>query len=94
MGIRRTPEMRALTSAQRKAADAGYVLDSTRRVLALLREAGVKITLFVIGEPLQWYPELWEEILADGHEMGLHAFRHYLIDDLETLRADLEQAVP
>ncbi|MDR2849332.1 MAG: polysaccharide deacetylase family protein [Verrucomicrobiota bacterium] len=89
-----TPELRALTSAERKALDAGYVLDSTRRVLALLREAGVKITLFVIGEQLEWYPELGEEILADGHELGLHAFRHYRIDDLETLRADLDQAAP
>jgi peptidoglycan/xylan/chitin deacetylase (PgdA/CDA1 family) len=89
-----TPELRALTSAQRKAADAGYVLASTRRVLALLREAGARITLFVIGEQLEWYPELGEEILADGHELGLHAFRHYRIDDLETLRRDLEQAMP
>ena len=74
-----TPEMRRLTSAERKAADAGYVLESTRRVLAMLRESGVRITLFVIGEQLEWYPELGEMILADGHELGLHAFRHYRI---------------
>jgi hypothetical protein len=36
-----TPGLRALTSAQRKAADAGYVLDSTRRVLALVSGAVV-----------------------------------------------------
>jgi len=89
-----TPEMRQLTSAQRKAADAGYVLESTRRVLAMLRESGVRITLFVIGEQLEWYPELGEMILADGHELGLHAFRHYRIDSLNTLRADLDQAMP
>ena len=89
-----TPELRQLTSKERKAADAGYVLESTRRVLALLRESGVRLTLFVIGEQLEWYPELGEMILADGHELGLHAFRHYRIDDLGTLRSDLEQAMP
>lgn len=89
-----TPDMRRLTSQERKALDAGYVLESARQVLAILREAGVHITLFVIGEQLEWYPQLGEMIIADGHELGLHAFRHYRIDTLDALRADLDQAMP
>jgi peptidoglycan/xylan/chitin deacetylase (PgdA/CDA1 family) len=89
-----TPDMRRLTSRERKALDAGYVLESARQVLAMLREAGAHITLFVIGEQLEWYPQLGEMIVADGHELGLHAFRHYRIDTLDALRADLDQAMP
>ncbi len=89
-----TPYYRGLSSTERKAADDGYLVDSTRRVLSILREHGAQITFFVIGEQLEWYPELAEMILTDGHEMGLHAYRHYRIDDLQTLRADLTCAAP
>jgi len=89
-----TPEFRNLTSEQRKRMDDGYLPGSTRTVLRWLREARAKITMFMVGEQFGWYPELVEEILADGHELGLHAFRHYRIDTLDQLRADLEKAMP
>ncbi len=89
-----TPEMRQLTSAERKAMDNGYLLDSVRKVLALLREHDVRLTMFLVGEQYEWHPEIPELILADGHELGLHAYRHYRIDDLATLRQDLEKAAP
>jgi peptidoglycan/xylan/chitin deacetylase (PgdA/CDA1 family) len=89
-----TPEFRSMTSLQRKQADNGYLLYSMRKVLGWLRESNVKLTLFMIGEQFDWYPELVEEILSDGHELGLHAYRHYRIDDSATLRQDLECAMP
>ena len=89
-----TPEMRRLSSQERKAMDNGYLPGSVRKVLALLRDHGVRLTMFLVGEQYDWYPELPEQILADGHELGLHAYRHYRIDDLATLRQDLEKAMP
>jgi peptidoglycan/xylan/chitin deacetylase (PgdA/CDA1 family) len=89
-----TPELRGLGSAERKALDNGYVLESMRKVLALLREYRVKMTMFVVGQQVEWYPELPEMILADGHELGLHSHIHYPIESAEALRKDLAQAMP
>lgn len=89
-----TPELRAASSAERKALDDGYVLESTRRVLSLLKEYDARITLFVVGQQLEWYPELADLIRAGGHELGLHSHVHYPIESAEALRRDLEQAVP
>jgi len=89
-----TPEFRNMTSEQRKRADNGYLPDSMRTVLRWLRETDTQITMFMVGEQFDWYPELVEEILTDGHELGLHAFRHYRIDTVSELRQDLEKAMP
>lgn len=89
-----TPELRGLGSRERKALDDGYVLESMRKVLALLREYKVKMTMFVVGQQVEWYPELPDMILADGHELGLHSHVHYPVRSTEALRRDLGQALP
>ena len=48
----------------------------TRCVLEQLRAVDVRATFFVLGERVRAAPGLLEEILADGHTVGLHGDRH------------------
>lgn len=48
----------------------------TPRILALLKDHGVKATFFVMGEAVEQYPHLFEQILKDGHAIGNHTYSH------------------
>ena len=48
----------------------------TPQILAILRKYGVHATFFVIGQNVEYYPELIGQILADGHEIGNHTYDH------------------
>jgi len=54
---------------------------STYRLLALLDEAGVKATFFVLGWNAERYPHLVWEIWRRGHEVAIHGFMHSPIYD-------------
>src|SRR5262245_25730131 len=58
------------------------LLDATRRVLGFCAERGVVGTVFVVGEVVRDHPELVREIAAQGHELGLHGWRHTPITEL------------
>ena len=51
------------------------------------------VTFFLVAEQAQQYPELVRRMTAEGHTVGLHAFRHrdYLKLTEEEKRKDLEQ---
>lgn len=69
---------------------------TTRRVLAILREAGVTATFFVLGEKAERYPDVVREIAAAGHEVALHGYAHdrlYSLRGVARLRADMERGV-
>ncbi len=68
----------------------------TRRVLDALDATGVKGTFFVIGKKAEEHPELVREILARGHEVGLHSYAHDRLMSLRggsRVRADLERGI-
>lgn len=48
----------------------------TRAVLRILAEADAKATFFVIGQKAEAHPDVIREIVAGGHELGLHSQRH------------------
>lgn len=48
----------------------------TREILDILREYNIRATFFVIGENVEKYPELVEQELAEGHEVGNHTYSH------------------
>jgi peptidoglycan/xylan/chitin deacetylase (PgdA/CDA1 family) len=54
--------------------------DATGSILDALDAAGAKATFFVVGEQMQEAPELVPEILARGHEVGVHGQRHFRHD--------------
>lgn len=52
------------------------VVETTTRVLDLLRNAGAFATLFVLGYVAECHPELVKRIKDEGHEVATHGYRH------------------
>ena len=48
----------------------------TERLLAFLAAHDVRSTFFVSGDPALRHPELIREIVAAGHEIGCHGWKH------------------
>jgi len=56
--------------------DDGPTPEVTRLVLNLLDEYGIKATFFCVGENVEKYPDIYNDILARGHKTGNHTFNH------------------
>lgn len=48
----------------------------TYRILDILDRYGVKATFFMIGSNVEAYPEVAQEVLRRGHEIGNHTYSH------------------
>lgn len=48
----------------------------TRRLLRVLARYQVKATFFVIGNQVEQYPEIIQDIRLQGHELGNHSYSH------------------
>lgn len=55
----------------------------TRRVLDFLEERNIVGTFFVVGQVAETQPDLVREVAARGHELGLHAYRHVPLTELD-----------
>ncbi len=49
---------------------------ATPRILEILARAKVRATFFVTGEAADAHPELVRQLVAAGHEVGSHGYRH------------------
>jgi peptidoglycan/xylan/chitin deacetylase (PgdA/CDA1 family) len=58
--------------------DDGPDPDLTPRVLQILGHTQHRATFFVIGDRVERYPQLLEQIAAAGHEIGNHSYSHPL----------------
>ena len=56
--------------------DDGPIPESTPFILDTLAEFGIKATFFMVGENVKKMPELYERIVAEGHQVGNHTFNH------------------
>ena len=56
--------------------DDGPHPEGTPAVLEVLARHGVRATFFLVGEQVRRDPALVGELLAAGHELGLHCDRH------------------
>jgi cellulose synthase/poly-beta-1,6-N-acetylglucosamine synthase-like glycosyltransferase/peptidoglycan/xylan/chitin deacetylase (PgdA/CDA1 family) len=56
----------------------------TPKILEVLRKHQVKATFFVVGTQVARHPDLVRQMVAEGHELGVHSFTH---PDLATLPA-------
>ena len=56
--------------------DDGPVPEVTPFILKLLDEYGIKATFFCVGENVKKYPELYQEVLSRGHQVGNHTYNH------------------
>ena len=56
--------------------DDGPIPESTPFILETLRHEGVKATFFMVGGNVRKYPELFKQIVDDGHQIGNHTHNH------------------
>ena len=70
------------------------VEESMDRVLALLADADVRATCFVLGEVAAAHPATVRKIAGEGHEVACHGYRHELVSrqSRQRFRADIGRA--
>ncbi len=55
---------------------------ATQHLLSVLSEQDVRATFFVLGYVADSHPDLIEEIVAEGHEIGVHGYFHRFVSQL------------
>lgn len=50
---------------------------TTPQILSILKENQIKATFFLIGNNLQKFPQIGQQIVADGHALGNHTWHHW-----------------
>jgi peptidoglycan-N-acetylglucosamine deacetylase len=100
---------RRLGIEDRTASGRGYALtfddgphpQGTPAILELLAQRGVPATFFLVGEQVARDPALAREVVAAGHEVGLHCHRHRNLlrlgpaqvrEDIARAQATIEEA--
>jgi len=70
------------------------VVPNTERVLALMHDAGVRGTFFILGCVAEQFPSLVRTIAAEGHEIASHGFAHRRITTQtpDAFREDIRRA--
>jgi peptidoglycan-N-acetylglucosamine deacetylase len=56
--------------------DDGPIPEVTPQVLEILRNHNAKATFFCVGDNVRKYPEVYSQILKEGHATGNHTFSH------------------
>ena len=56
--------------------DDGPIPEVTPWVLSLLKEHSVKATFFCIGDNISKHPEIFQQVISEGHSIGNHTFNH------------------
>ena len=62
----------------------------TPQILAILKERGIKAAFFMIGNRIEDNPDLVRQVLAEGHEIGIHTYTHPDLAKISPERARLE----
>ena len=70
------------------------VENSVQRILDLLKEYETRATFFTVGQIAEAHPQMIRQIIAEGHELACHSYRHELVWRLspEEFRADVQRA--
>ncbi len=74
--------------------DDGPIPEVTPWVLDVLDQYGVKATFFCVGDNVRKYPEIFEEVIRRGHQVGNHTYHHIkaLGKSTATYMRDVHQA--
>jgi polysaccharide deacetylase family protein (PEP-CTERM system associated) len=66
------------------------VVEATHLLLDILRQHDVRATFFTLGHVADRHPALIEEIVAAGHELGIHGYLHRFVYRLTPQEFDTE----
>ena len=67
--------------------DGGYSRPAIDPILDALGDS--KISIYLVGEIANWYPEILEKISKAGHEVGFHCHIHRKLDSIDEIEKDL-----
>ena len=56
--------------------DDGPIPESTPFILRTLREFDAHATFFMVGDNVRKYPQLFRQIIEEGHQVGNHTYNH------------------
>lgn len=56
--------------------DDGPIPEVTPWVLEQLKEADIKATFFCIADNVRKYPDIYQQIIEEGHSIGQHTYNH------------------
>jgi peptidoglycan/xylan/chitin deacetylase (PgdA/CDA1 family) len=88
---KRFPALESLTAGVALTFDDGPDPDATPAVLDVLEKAGAQGIFFLVGEQVEAHPEIARRIAEEGHEIGVHCFRHLEHDELGAeVRSDID----
>ncbi|MCE9647647.1 MAG: polysaccharide deacetylase family protein [Chloroflexi bacterium] len=79
-----------LSSQDRRILDDGFVYDAIDPLLEKL--SPVKTSVYLVGEFVDWYPDLPQKIAQAGHEVGFHCQVHRPLNTVADIKDDLEKS--
>ena len=74
-------------SIYRRDLDRGFTLDALDPMLEQLGDA--RASIYLVGEIVEWYPEVPQKIVSAGHELGLHCHIHRPLGNVQELAEDI-----
>ena len=74
-------------SIYRRDLDRGFTLDALDPMLEQLGDA--RASIYLVGEIVEWYPEVPRKIVSAGHELGLHCHIHRPLGNVHELAEDI-----
>jgi Polysaccharide deacetylase len=73
--------------AQRRDIDNGFTRQAIDPILEQLGDS--RASIYLVGEIVEWYPEVPQKIVSAGHELGLHCHIHRPLGNVHELAEDL-----
>jgi len=62
--------------------DDGFSAEAIKTTLEVLNANDITGTFFVVGSQLEAYPDLWQQAVADGHQVCNHTYTHTYLSSL------------
>ena len=78
---------RMIDNQARRQLDGGFTRQALEPILELLGSA--RASFYLVGEIAGWYPQVPQQIVAAGHELGMHCQIHRPLIDPQELERDL-----
>lgn len=72
---------------RRRELDGGFTLRAIDPILEQMKDS--KASFYLVGEIVDWYPEVPQKIVAAGHELGLHCHIHRPLVNVNELADDV-----
>lgn len=79
-----------LSSDERRTLDGNFGRDAIDLILEKLQDT--KVSFFLVGELVEWYPDLPQKITKAGHEVGFHCHVHRPLTTIEDIKNDLDRS--